>query len=451
MKFLMSFFILCLPLMASSKNVYQDVVLGEIQKTFVKDYGASEEYWMESTKNTAIKKRIRKPKETKKRVSKPIVKQVIVKKKVSKPMIDEDDGWAKFKKRKKKGLIDDGEYVPYVASKKIKKYKKKVTNKPIKSNPPKGDWMSQKMNEQSVWNKAIKSDLRKWEKAKKDMLNKWEADKKKYFKRLPTYKKNLVSKTVFSSSGIFKPNMEKLKTRFKGSGVVIVPNAFDLQVKDQGKRPTCSAFASTRALEISLAQNGTKKRLSDQFIYFASKPYCQKSPCSKKGSWALAAFKKSKNSSRPDIPSEKSCPYSKSPKRGNETQIPLRNGCFEGEHQLKKFHQVKNLAQIIKSLDRGQPVVSGFKLSPNFYKNKGVILYKDATKSGKMNSHAAGHAILLVGYMKIPVSLNEGKVCFITANSWGVGWGKGGHACLSEKWVKNFRFNIPFLAVEKVI
>jgi C1A family cysteine protease len=53
--------------------------------------------------------------------------------------------------------------------------------------------------------------------------------------------------------------------------------------------------------------------------------------------------------------------------------------------------------------------------------------------------------------MKIPSSLNEGKVCFITANSWGVGWGKGGHACLSEKWVKNFRFNIPFLAVEKVI
>jgi C1A family cysteine protease len=460
MKSLISILILVLPLIANSKNVYQDVVLGEIQKTFIKDYGASEEYWAVSTIPN-IKKPVKQPakqttKPAIKRVTtkpniKPLKKDIIVEKKVAKPLIDESDGWAKFKKRKKKGLIDDGEYVSYVAPKKSKKYVKKTAQKNSKSKTVKVDWMSQKMNDQSIWDKAKKSDLSKWEKAKKDMLNSWQADKKKYYKRLPTYKKNLVSKDVFSSSGNFKPNNEKLKTKFKGGGVVIVPSAFELQVKDQGKRPTCSAFASTRALEISLAQNGTKKRLSDQYIYYASKPYCQKSPCSKKGSWALSAFKKSRNSSSPDIPREESCPYSKSQKRGNETQIPLKNGCFQGQHQLKKFHEVKSLSQIINSLDRGQPVVSGFKLSPNFYRNKGVILYKDAKKSGGVDSHAAGHAILLVGYMKIPSSLNEGKVCFITANSWGVGWGKGGHACLSEKWVKNFRFNIPFLAVEKVI
>jgi C1A family cysteine protease len=447
MKSLISFVLLITPFIASSKNIYQDVVLGEIQKTFINDYAASEKYWLDSKKTNELKPVVSKPnvtppkvkiiKQTKKRVAKPILK----------PLVEESDDWAKFKQRKKKGLIDDGEYVPYVAPKKSKNPTKKYAKKKSSRN----DWMSQKLNEQSVWNKAKKSDISNWEKSKKEMLDKWKSDKKNFFKRLPIYKKNLVSKAVFSSSGTFKQNNDKLQTRFKGSGVVVVPNAFDLKVKDQGKRPTCSAFASTRALEISLAQNGTIKRLSDQFIYYASKPYCQQSPCQKKGSWALSAFKSSKNSSKPNIPSEKSCPYSKSPKRGNETQIPLTNGCFQGEHQLKKFNQVSTLSQIIKALDKGQPVVSGFKLSPNFYKNKGVILYKDAMKSGSMNSHAAGHAILFVGYMKIPKTLGEGKVCFISANSWGVGWGKGGHACLSEKWVKNFRFDIPFLAVEKVI
>jgi C1A family cysteine protease len=457
MKSIVCILLFSLSLNALSRNIQQELVLGEIQKTFIKDYGASESYWAskKGSKKDVVVDRSTKPFKPTKRVKtikpvKPIkpIKKIVKK---LKPVVEESDGYAKYKKRKKRGLIDDGEYIPYVAPKKKKQFKKKYTKKIAKSKPSNGDWMSQKMNDQSVWNQAKKSDLNKWEKAKKDMLQKWAVDKKKYFKRLPTYKKNLVSGEVFSSSGSFQSNNTKLETMFRGEGVVIIPNAFDMKIKDQGKRPTCSAFASTRALEISLAQGGIKKRLSDQYIYYASKPYCQQSPCSKKGSWALSAFEQSVKSSSRDIPSESSCPYSKTQKRGNETQIPLKNGCFRGEHKLKKFNQVKSLSQIVRALDRGQPVVSGFKLSPNFYRNKGVILHRDVKKSGKTDSHAAGHAILLVGYMKIPPSLNEGKVCFITANSWGVGWGKGGHACLSEKWVKNFRYNIPFLAVEKVI
>jgi C1A family cysteine protease len=184
-------------------------------------------------------------------------------------------------------------------------------------------------------------------------------------------------------------------------------------------------------------------------VYFASKPNCQSSPCSKKGSWGLKALQRSKNSSSPDIPTERSCPYSKSQMSGNETQIPLKSGCYRGKHKVTKFHQVKSLSDITRALDSGSPVISGFKLSPNFYKNSGVILNKESHGVSK-KAHGAGHAILLVGYMKIPSKLNEGKVCFITANSWGVGWGKGGHACLSEKWVNSYRFNIPFLAVDTV-
>ncbi len=64
-----------------------------------------------------------------------------------------------------------------------------------------------------------------------------------------------------------------------------------------------------------------------------------------------------------------------------------------------------------------------------------------------MDAHAAGHAVLFIGYMKLPKILNEGSVCFITANSWGIGWGHGGYSCLSEKWVINHRNRNPFVTV----
>lgn len=436
MKIIISFFIILTSLKVHSSlpgDEYGELVLGEIQKTFIKSYGVSDKYWNKTEK------------------IKPLVNKVVDSKRGKKPIennliIDEDNSWSKYKNRQKVELIDNDEYVKYVS--KDKETKKLINEQKTK---PSHDWMTNKLNEQSNWNKSKKAQLKNWENDKKETLNYWYSEKKKFLRRIPIYKENLVSKNVFSSAGSFKPNNEKLKAKFKGAGVVVVPNAFDQRVKDQGERPTCTAFAATRALEIALAQSGKSKRLSDQYIYYASKPRCQQSPCSTKGSWAFSAFEESQASKTPDIPTQNSCPYSKNPKVGNETQIPLKNGCFNGEHKLSKFSQVKNLNQIMKSLDRGSPVVSGFKLSPNFYKNKGVVLFKDANKSNKMDSHAAGHAILLIGYMKIPSSLNEGKVCLLTANSWGSGWGKGGHTCLSEKWVKNFRFNIPFLAVEKVI
>ena len=96
MKSTIIFFLFLFPLVSLSSSVYQDVVLGEIQKTLIKDYGASEGYWTNENK-------VNKRKQVKQ------VKQVKLIKKVEKNLIDEDDGWVKYKKRKKRGLIDDGE------------------------------------------------------------------------------------------------------------------------------------------------------------------------------------------------------------------------------------------------------------------------------------------------------------------------------------------------------
>ena len=99
------------------------------------------------------------------------------------------------------------------------------------------------------------------------------------------------------------------------------------------------------------------------------------------------------------------------------------------------------------------PIVVASKLSENFFDNQGLVDWKTAAaKATRDSMHAMWHAYLLVGYMKLPQSMqaDEGRVCFIASNSWGEGWGKGGYACVTERWFKEMRFPMPFLAVTDV-
>lgn len=466
------------------RDIYKELVLGEIQNTFVEDYKVDKNFFAPIIKKnkgpkkgpisfvtpipTPTPSRVVSPTPT------PTVKKetkrnnIVQKKKRRKKrgLLDwfsddedeeESDLLGKKKgKRKKKGLIEDDVFEPEpfkFDGKKAKRGKLKGVIEPSRKEGPQGDdWASQKMREMDQWSNQKKSEQDQWFKEKQEILNNWAKAKKVFQKNLPAYKKNLVNYARFESTG--SPNQYKndssLKVKAFGSRYHVIPEGFFSDVKDQGKRPTCAAFAATRALEITLAQTGTKETLSEQYFYYASKPECQQSPCAKRGSWPLNAFNRSMSSSTPDIPLEKDCPYSKFSKYGNETQVPLRNGCFQGRHKLDRFYKVKNLNDIKNALGKGNPVVAAFKLSPNFYKNKGVVLSRGSQGVASGKAHAAGHAVLLIGYMKIPDKLGEGKLCFLTANSWGSGWGKGGHACLSEKWVNQYRFPISFLAVDSV-
>ena len=116
--------------------------------------------------------------------------------------------------------------------------------------------------------------------------------------------------------------------------------------------------------------------------------------------------------------------------------------------KVKDYQYLENLDQVIKHLNRGKPVIASIKLSPNFYSNKGLVLSSEKNKGSSMDQHGAGHAVLIVGHIKLPKVLNEGSVCFVTANSWGEGWGVNGHACLSEKWMLEHRKTNPFVVVD---
>ncbi len=232
----------------------------------------------------------------------------------------------------------------------------------------------------------------------------------------------------------------------------IVHSSFKLPVRDQEGRATCAAFTGIRAMEILLAQNREEKDLSEEYFYWASKPECQKGPCSKKGSWVTRGYDFSMNKPNVDIPLEKNCQYEMKNDINNETHVPLKETCKDGVVKVAKYEQVKTLADVIDRLKKNMPVIMSSKLTPNFYLNEGMVTIEDSEKNGSVDSHAMGHAYLAVGVMELPVKLHpkEGKYCLVVNNSWGKGWGAGGYSCLTEKWILKYRLPSSFVALASV-
>jgi hypothetical protein len=131
----------------------------------------------------------------------------------------------------------------------------------------------------------------------------------------------------------------------------------------------------------------------------------------------------------------------------------MRTGCLKGGVvKVESFRPLAGYYDVVDALQRNQPVVGGLKLSPNFYTTQGLIKYSDRYVGGSTDGHAAGHAVLFIGHMELPASLQneEGRHCLIISNSWGEGWGSGGHACVTEKWFEQYHIPNAFMAVESV-
>ncbi len=234
----------------------------------------------------------------------------------------------------------------------------------------------------------------------------------------------------------------------------IITGGLEVPIRDQGPRPTCSAFAAANAIEILAYQKGFNFDLSEQYLYWASKPECQKSPCKSRGSWVGKALEKSKQSAKPDIPLEENCKYINKDKINNDTQIPLEPGCFDGAVKVKDFKYTRDLKEVIEALNQDRPVIAGTKLNHNFFENNGLIRSQNSKKVLDLKSklHSKGHAYTIIGYMKLPSSLHveEGKFCFLINNSWSEGWGFAGRACATEEWLRENLNKSPFVILSGI-
>ncbi len=302
-----------------------------------------------------------------------------------------------------------------------------------------------KLELEQIKNKVIK-EHKEWKKKYVKELQELAKKQKKFDGKIEDYKK--VISEVPLIMPVKKNELKKtIKNRIAKEHYVL-DESFQLKVKDQSVRPTCSAFAGVRALEILLSQNEIGWDLSEQFFYWSSKEECQLSPCNRKGSWVGHGLEYISNNQ--GVPLEKDCPYIVFNKDNNETQIPLPKSCSKGRVKVKGFQYLENLDQVLQHLNKGKSVIASIRLSPNFYSNKGLVLNSEKNIGSSMDQHGKGHAVLIVGHVKLPQVLNEGAVCFITANSWGEGWGISGHACLSEKWILEHRKTNPFVVIDSL-
>lgn len=276
----------------------------------------------------------------------------------------------------------------------------------------------------------------------------WKKEQDIFMGRIKVYKENTFEIPVKKEVIVEQKIIPQLPS------VHIVNAAFQVPIRDQFARPTCSAFAGIRALEVLLAQNKLDHDLSEQYFYWASKPDCQKNPCGAKGSWVNSAYRYSQRHAQIDIPLENNCNYQTKGMDQNETQIPLPSQCSQGTVKVTNFEDVRTIADVVEKLKQNIPVIMAAKLSENFYKNQGLIKMADADKNigVTLDRHALGHAFLAIGVMELPekVRSTEGNFCIVIANSWGKGWGAGGYSCLTEKWLTAYRQPAPFVAVTKV-
>lgn len=295
-------------------------------------------------------------------------------------------------------------------------------------------------------NRSLTSD--EWKAKFKELKDDWESKKQEYIKNIKVYQNNTIDLPLVLP-------VDK-KEQVKKTKIVLekeyhfVEDGLSVDIKDQGNRPTCSAFSGIRAIEIALNQKGKKLDLSEQYFYWASKPKCQKSPCTNRGSWVGFGLEHSKLSGSFDIPKEEQCQYNDNSIANNETQIPLSSGCQKGIVKVSGFSYLKNLDEVLTSLKKNKPVIASIKLTPNFYQNNGLILSSESLIGPKMDYHSQGHSLILTGVVKLPKSLNEGSYCFIASNSWGLGWAVGGHSCISEKWFLENRQSNPFVTVTDI-
>lgn len=311
------------------------------------------------------------------------------------------------------------------------------------------DEKTSKLSTLDQWKNEVKETHQQWRKEIEDQRLQWKEEQDIFLGRVKVYQEaTYVIPAKPEKIVEVKVPVERVPEAF------IVNGAFQVPIRDQQGRATCASFAGIRAVEILLAQNKIQKDLSEQYLYWASKPTCQKSPCSQKGSWVTRGYDFSKSQERYDIPLESNCPYQVKAVSTNETQVPLPQACHQGVAQILDYAKARTLAEVVETVKKNIPVVMSATLTTNFYFNEGLITFEESKKSAskKNDMHSQGHAFLVVGVMELPDSIksSEGNYCLVVANSWGQGWGSGGYGCLTEKWITTYRSDNTFVGPSKV-
>jgi len=212
-----------------------------------------------------------------------------------------------------------------------------------------------------------------------------------------------------------------------------VQTSYDLQcrlpeVRDQGPRPTCLAFAVSDAHS---AHRSTAEPFSVEYLFYHSVQLSHKDP--RLG--ATVAHTRATLQARGQ-PVESDWPYAMV---APESLLGAWNDPTTTQSCYKRLSSETSAdwGQIVGSLKDGKPVVAIVDLSPSFYfPVEGII-------DIAANERATGigrHAVLIVGAGKV-----DGQDALLIRNSWGPGWGIEGYAWMTWADASSFLLSMVLL------
>lgn len=200
-------------------------------------------------------------------------------------------------------------------------------------------------------------------------------------------------------------------------------------VRDQGERPTCLAFA------VSDLHAGLREAwvpLSCEFLFYHAQRRAGRP--ANVGATLPVTLEALQYDGQPR---EEEWPYLDAASVDGASWKPPQN---VGEvYRRPGEHRPDEINQIIALLDQGRPLLVLLYLSMSFYLAgwEGLI----DLPTGEQSDVARRHAVVVIGH-----GMHKGQRVFLIRNSWGDGWGRSGHARLTEQFLKLRMFGCCVLA-----
>ncbi len=228
-----------------------------------------------------------------------------------------------------------------------------------------------------------------------------------------------------------------------------------LEVKDQGRRPSCAVFAVVSALEFQNASlTGTPEKFSEEYLIWATRKalgqslggvktvlpsataddYVDEGYTLKEVVGALRTY---------GVVAQSRMGYRKG---AGITEDPPEEILTEARTRRRVFiHSVPGrdpqtvIANLVHALNAGTPIAIGIRWPHEHTARSGYL-------HGQKGVPEYGHAVTVVGYKNSTGRIED--TVFIYKNSWGITWGIGGYGHVTHTYLAENLLDAVLLEVE---